>query len=133
MVLLGDLGREGNTSQTVFKSCALLPKQERGKKSSLNKSQVCRLVVMSKSILLGVVSLLMLQSTPDCNNQQTLLKNSSIFLFFLFLNACYFTPLPLSKWNGASLLETLLHFGSLHIICFCFTKEGSKKRPFGSP
>lgn len=81
VVLLGYLGREGNTSQTVFKSCALLPKQERGKKSSLNKSQVCRLVVMSKSIVLGVVSLLMLQSTPDCNNQQTPLKNSSIFHF----------------------------------------------------
>lgn len=100
------------------------------KTTSLKNSQVCCLVVMSKSGVLGVVSLLMLQSTSDCNDQQTLSKNSSIFHFF---SSCYFTPLPFSKWNAASLLEILLHFGSLHIICFCFTKEDGKKRLFGSP
>lgn len=47
--------------------------------------------------------------------------------------ACCFSPPSISKWNAASLLKSLLCFGSCHIISFCFTKDSDKKRLFGSP
>lgn len=125
-----DLGREGNTSQTVFKPWARLQKQKRKEKSNLSNSQICCLRVMSKSRVLGVTSLLMLQFTSACDDLQTLFKFSYIFLFFFFLMACCFSPPSFSNWNAASLLRTLLHFGSFRIISFCFTKGKWQKETF---